>query len=95
MTADQIRLEYGDMGVENISTDEELSGDHYHIINQVLEHMQNYPEDSLLDVCNIIPDDFVFIAFLIQIMENYGVISLIKPPMIDEINTNFIDILID
>lgn len=95
LTADQIRLEYGDMGVENISTNEELSGDHYHIINQVLEHMQNNPEDSLLDVCNIIPDDFVFIAFLIQIMENYGVISLIKPPMIDEINTNFIDILID
>lgn len=95
LLADKIHIQKGNGLISDIPEDEELSDNHYHIIEIVLQEIKNSPEITLLDLSEIIPDDFVYIIFLIQIMEKYGVIKLVQPSLVDEINNEYIDILID
>ncbi len=93
LSADDAYLELSENTVDAIPKDEELSEEHYYIIDLILKHINE--ASSLLEISKIIPDDFVYTIFLIMILEKYDIIKINKPEMIDEINDNFIDILID
>ncbi|MCY3413178.1 MAG: hypothetical protein INQ03_16180 [Candidatus Heimdallarchaeota archaeon] len=95
LLADLYILESGSMEPADIPEEEELSQDHYRIIDIILERVDNINNLTILDLGDILPDDFTYVIFIVLILEQYNIINISKPPLIEEINANYIDVLID
>ncbi|MCY3414139.1 MAG: hypothetical protein INQ03_21015 [Candidatus Heimdallarchaeota archaeon] len=95
LTAKQITLSLGSKSLDDAKFKLKLSKDQVNLMYKIIEFTIKHPNRELIYYTTTLHDDYVYLIFLVLLMEKHDILKINRPIIIQEVNSGFIKSIIN